>query len=297
MSTVGHSYLLRVASARAIAIAAMAILAGCEGTVSVDMATNAAADPAIDQVLVDLEGVEFVDDSGKTESLTFTQPMRADLVDYIDGNLFRLFTDEQLPDGRYTSVRLLFESDENQDDDTVIVASGGEFPLTVDGTATSDVDFTIDEDSSSGESVVLTLDLRQSLSFDTDSREYSLAPVIRGVRAEDTGQIAGTVTVGCPAGTSLAQGGAVYLFTGEDVTPDDRDSQGTEPYLTTAVVTTFAGSGANYSFQFVPEGDYTLALTCRGDDEDASTSDELDFRSIVNVQVDAEETLTHNITI
>jgi Domain of unknown function (DUF4382) len=297
MST-GHSYIRkRVVGVRAMAIAVSAILVGCEGSVTVDMATNSTANPSITGVFVDLEGVEFVDDSGRTESLTFAQPLPVDLTDYIDGDLFRLFTDEQLPEGRYTSVRLLFESDEDAEDDVVTVLSGAEFELNVNGTAASDIDVTVEEDTSSAESIVLTLDLRQSLSFDEDSNEYSLAPVIRGVRAEDTGQLVGAVTAGCPAGTSLAQGGAIYLFAGEDQTPDDRDAGEAEPYLTTAVGTNVASSAASYSFPYVPEGDYTLALTCRGDEEDASTSDDLDFKSIANVQVEADATTTHNIPI
>jgi hypothetical protein len=298
MLAAGHSSIQkRVAGVRGLAIAAAAILVGCEGTVTVDMATNSAANTAIDQVLVDLEGVEFVDDGGNTESLTFDQPLRVDLADYIDSNLLRLFTEEQLPDGRYTSVRLLFENDEDNggDADAVTDLSGGEFPLTVNGTTTSEVDFTVDKDDSSRESVVLTLDLRQSLSFDDDSNEFALSPVIRAVRAEDAGQITGTVTAGCPAGTSLAQGGAIYLFQGEDVEPDDRDGAEPEPYLTTSLGTNFGSAGASYSFQYVPEGDYTLALTCRGDDEDATTDDDLDFRNITNVQVDAESTVTRDI--
>jgi hypothetical protein len=279
----------------ALLLAATLVLVGCEGSVTVDLGTNDPADPAVDQVLVDLEGVEFTSDSGSTEALRFDDPVRVDLAEYGDANLFRLFTDEQLPDGRYTSVRLLFEDDSDDENDFVIVESGGQFDLTVNATATSSVDFTVDKDDASRENIVLTIDLRQSLSFDDDSDDFTLVPVVRAVRAEDTGRIIGNVTASCPAGRTLAQGGAVYLFEGEDVDPDDRDGADAEPYLTAKVGGDFSNTSTAYSFSYVPEGDYTLALTCRGHLEDASTNDDLDFQNVSNVQVEAEETLTRNI--
>jgi hypothetical protein len=269
-------------------------IAGCEGTVTVDMGTTAAANPAIAQVLVDLEGIELSGSDG-TETLQFDEPIRMNLAEFVDGNLFRLFTDEQLPDGRYTGVRLLFEEDEEDDDDVVTVIDGREFALTVAATGPSDVAFTVDEDDSSREAIVLTLDLRQSLSFDDNLDEFTLTPLVRGVRLEDTGQIAGVVRANCPAGSSLVQGGSVYVFSGRDITPDDRDAGGVEPYLTTRVVVDVGNTIPAYTLRYVPEGDYTIALTCDGDEEDAATDDDLRFQEITNVSVRAEETTTQNL--
>jgi hypothetical protein len=139
---------------------------------------------------------------------------------------------------------------------------------------------------------VLTLDLRQSLRFDDAADRYTLTPAIRAVRTEDAGRIAGNVTASCPAGTSLAEGGAVYLFAGEDVVPDDRDDQGAEPYLTVPVIGAIGVPG--YSFEFVPAGRYTLALTCEGHEDDPATDDSIRFRDTANVRVQPERTATHD---
>lgn len=268
-----------------------AAVVGCEGTVTVDLETTAAGDAAIAQVLADVEGLEFSGDGG-TETLRFDEPVRLNLTEFADGNLFRLFAEEQLPDGRYTGVRLIFEEDQDEDD-VVILADGREFPLTVLAGTTSDVAFTIDENDSSREAIVLSLDLRQSLSFDDDANEFSLTPLVRGVRLDNAGQVVGAVTASCPAGASLAQGGAVYLFSGRDITPDDRDADGAEPYLTARV--DVDAVTAAYALRYVPEGDYTIALTCDGDAEDTATSDDIRFQEVDDVQVRAEETVTHDL--
>lgn len=281
------------AFARALTIFFTAVLVGCEGTATLDMGTTAAADPAIAQVLVDLEGIEL--QGGGGETFRFDEPVPINLAEFVDGNVFRLFTDEELSDGSYTGVRLLFSSDENdRNEDVVTLSDGREFPLTVAEGAVASVGFTVDRDESSRENVVLTLDLRQSLSFNDDSDEYSLTPFVRGVRTEDAGQIVGNVSANCPSGSSLQQGGAVYLFESEGVTPDDHDGVDPEPYLTTRIDVATTGV-PTYTLAFIPEGNYTIAMTCDGDEDDAATGDDLRFQNITNVRVRAEETLTQDL--
>jgi len=278
---------------RSLAVLATVSLVGCEGSVTLDLESTAPADPGIASVVVDLEGVAL-EGSGGTETLRFDEPVRVDLVDYIDGNLFRLFTDEELADGRYTRARLLIAAEED-DDYFVERFDGAQFELAVAEGTPSDVSFTVDKDNSSRDTIVLTLDLRQSLSFNDDTDEYTLTPLLRGVRTEDAGAITGAVTIDCPGGSLLERGGAVYLFAGEDVTPDDRDGQGVEPYLTTRV-TIAPGTAVtpSYAFDFVPEGDYTIVMTCNGDEDDAATNDDIRFRNASNVRVRAERTVTRD---
>jgi hypothetical protein len=276
---------------RGAIIAIAAILAGCEGTVSVDFGTNPPADPAIEQVLVELNGVEFQKSGGGVETLQFDSPQLVDLMDYLDGNDFRLFTDEQLSDGQYSGVRLLFGEDED-DANSVILTDNRDFALTLSGTdGFSDVNFTVDKDDSSNDSVQLTLDLRQSLQFDDDDDDGTvLTPVIRAIRVEDAGGVAGNVTVSCPPDSALA----IYLFEGE-VTPDDRDAAGVEPYLTTGVALDGSTSSSGYAFPFLPEGTYTLASTCRADDETPGVDEDLNFENVATVDVEAESSVTRNI--
>lgn len=277
---------------RAAVLAIAAVLVGCEGTVSVDLGTLAPADPQIEAVSVELDGVEFQKSGGGAETLKFDSPQIVDLMDYLDSNDFRLLTDEQLGDGNYSGVRLLFGPDEDEEN-KVVLSDGREFDLTLGGTTTfSAVDFTVDKKDSSKDDIQLTLDLRQSLQFDEDDNDGTvLTPVIRAIRTEDAGGVAGNVAVSCPANSVLA----IYLFTGKDVTPDDIDGAGVEPYLTTGVGLNGSSTLSGYAFPFLPESGYTLASTCRADEDTRTGNEELNFENVVSIDVEAESTLTRNI--
>lgn len=278
---------------RALGLLGTVALVGCEGTVTVDMGTMTAADPEISEVTVELNGVEL-EGSGGGQTITFDEPVRMNLLEFVDGNLFRLFTDEELPDGRYTGARLLFDPDD-EEDDAVTLFNGAGFELNVAEGVVADVAFTVDKDSSSDDNIVLQLDVRQSLSFDDATDVYTLTPVVRGVRTEDSGDIFGQVTRSCPSSSPLDRGGAVYLFTGRDITPDDRDGAGEEPYLTTRVlIEGGVQAPPEFILNFIPEGDYTIAFTCNGDEDDAATSDDIRFEDVANIEVRAEETTTHD---
>jgi hypothetical protein len=273
------------------AVAVLALLAGCEGNVTMDMTTELPADPDITQVVANVRGLEFTGSSG-TETLEFTQAQQLDFMDYADDeSTFRLFTSENLPEGSYTGVRLLF--DENQDDDEAFVAvagtSGGTFAMNVVQGDYASINFEFEDNDSTSESLTLMLDLRQSLSFNDDTDEYTFTPVLRAMPTGDISSIQGTLSVTCPAGDSLVEG-AVYLFEGENITPDDLDGAGVEPFATSPVFT-----NNFYSLRVLPEGTYTMAVTCIGNDDDAATDQDLEFRNIVNVELDANEVLERDL--
>src|SRR5688572_6115726 len=80
------------------AVALLALLAGCEGDVTVDMTTEQPADPAITSVLADVRGLQFRTGGG-TETLEFTDSQRLDFMTYAsDADALRMFTSEELPE-------------------------------------------------------------------------------------------------------------------------------------------------------------------------------------------------------
>jgi hypothetical protein len=278
------------------ALTLLALLAGCEGDVTVDMSTEQPANPNITQVVANVRGLEFTGSSG-TKTLEFRDPQSLNFMDYDDdNNAFRLFTSEQLPEGSYTGVRLLFEEDQNDDEAFVTVSGtdGGTFPLNITEGDYASVNFKFEDNDSKSESFTLMLDLRQSLTFDDDNDEFTFKPKLRAVRNEDIGSIRGDVTATCPAGDSLSEG-AVYLFQGENVTPDDLDGSGVEPFATTPVFTVNNNTSFVYSLRVLPAGKYTMALTCLGNDDDAATDEDLEFRNIVNVELDENEVLERDL--
>ena len=277
--------------ARAALLAAIGLLAGCEGEVTMDLGTELPSDPEITQVVANVRGVELTTSGGGTETLEFTESEAVDFIDLAgDNGVMRLFTGEELSEGNYTGVRLLFDED-RADDAFVTDSDGTEFPLNLAESDYASLSFSVDENDSSSESFTLLLDLRKALRFDEDNREYTLTPNMRAVNTEDMSRIEGNVSVNCPTGDDLGEG-AMYLYSGRDVTPDDIDGVGVEPFATAPLFPTQGGASFFYALRYLPAGDYTLAVTCIGNDEDAAVDEDMEFRDAVNVELDEGETIT-----
>lgn len=275
-------------------LALLALLSGCQGQVTMDLATELPANPNITQVNAFLRGLEFTTSSGSTKTMEFSASEQLNLINLAsDNGVLRLFTSENLSEGNYTGVRLLFDAD-RVDDAFVSTGAGTQFPLNIAEGDYASLTFNVESNKSSSDSFTLVLDLRQSLSFNTSDAEYTLTPALRAVETSEMSRIDGDVSVTCPAGESLARG-AVYLFQGRDVTPDDIDGSGVEPFATAPIFTSNNGTVFFYSLRYLPEGDYTLAVTCNGNDDDPLTNEDLRFRNVINVSLNNRETLTRNL--
>ena len=276
-----------------LAVAALALLlSGCDAAwITVDLGTDPPADPAISAVQANLLGLEFRKGDSTTTTLEFRDGEIVDLLDLTDTDPLRLFTNEELPAGSYTGVRLLFDPDQEQ---SRVTTSAGDTRLRLAAGTFAAVSFTVEDEKESREEFTLMLDLRQSLSFDEANDRYTLTPALRSVRTEDAAQVEGNVSVVCPVGTVLRDEGAIYLYSGRNVQADDLDGAEAEPYATTGVID--SGIAAfRYALRFLPAGNYTLAFTCQGDEEVPGSSEDLDFRSVENVEVEAGDVLQWNL--
>jgi len=268
-----------------VAAALVLLLGGCDARFTADFGTDAPADTEISRVQVNLLGLDFRKADGASSTLEFRRGELVDLLELRDGDPLRLFTDEQLPVGRYTGVRLLFDDDE---DDNAVTTGARKFPLRLADGDFAAVDFLVEDEEASQETLTLMLDLRQSLSFHEATDEYTLTPRLRAVRSGDAARIEGNVAAVCPDGTLSAPGAAIYLFSGTGVEPDDLDGATAEPFATTAVVRSGI-AGLRYALRFLPAGDYTLALTCNGSKDVLNVDDDLAFRNVQEVQLDEGE--------
>jgi hypothetical protein len=260
------------------------LLAGCDGVFTVDLGTDPPADPAIADVQANLLGVELRKADSTSTTLEFRDSEPVDLRDLATASTpMRLFTSETLPTGDYTGIRLLFDAGV---DAKVVDTTGSTFPLQLVAGNFADMDFTVEEDKRSTETLSLALDLRQSLAFDDATDEYTLTPVLRSVRTADAAQVSGTVSVTCPTGSTMLEDGAVYLYQGTNIDPDDLDGAGAEPYATTRIVRDLASGGAlTFALRFLPAADYTLALTCQGNTDVLGASNDLVFSNTQNISL------------
>ncbi len=265
-------------------IAIATLLAGCDGVFTVDLGTAPPADPAIADVQANLLGVELRKADSAVTTLEFRDSEPVDLRDLATASTpLRLFTSETLPSGVYTGIRLLFDTGV---DAKVVDTAGATFPMRLAAGNFAEMDFSVEEDKRSTETLSLTLDLRQSLAFDVATDEYTFTPVLRSVRTADAAEVSGTVSVACPAGSTMLEDGAVYLYRGKNVDPDDLDGAGAEPFATTRIVQDLSSGGAlNYALRLLPAADYTLALTCQGNADALGASNELVFSNAQNISL------------
>jgi hypothetical protein len=275
---------------RTLSIAASLFLANCEGTITTDLAVEAAADPDIRQIVVPFAGVEFRRDDGSSARVEFNSTEALDLLDLVGGQSLRLLTNEELPSGSYTGIRLLFGTT-SRDDTYVIDGIGGARELTIVEGDYAETAFTIADDERSHDSLVVALELRLSLSVSNE--RYRLAPYLRAVHADDAGTIEGTVTAPCLT-NAAARSPAVYLFQGEGIAPDDFGSSGAQPFATAPVIQTV--ERFTYELRFIPEGRYTLSFTCRGDREDPTVDDAIEFRGTRNIRLERAQTLQRDLS-
>jgi hypothetical protein len=75
--------------------------------------------------------------------------------------------------------------------------------------------------------------------------------------------VSGTVGSAFLSDSDCLVGAAVYAFKGKDVKPTERNSADSEPFATAPVDRTTGF----YHLILMPEGDYTLAFTCDGENE------------------------------
>ena len=266
------------------------LLGGCDGTLTADLATDPPADTAIRSVQVNLRGLDLpngrrhTDDAGVSIRANWSTCWICATGIRCDCSRMRACRRQVTPAcaalrrGRGRECR-------NE--------ASGDIPLVLAEGAYATVDFSVEDQKSSTEKLSLMLDLRQSLSYEKARNRYTLTPVLRSVSTDDAARIEGVVTVVCPLGTLLVPGEAAYLFAGKDVSPDDLDSAGVEPFATTSVVRS-ATTALVYSLRFLPAGDYTLALTCNGNDDVLGVDDDLRFRNVTNVRINNGDVVLRN---
>ena len=107
----------------AVATSAL-ILTGCGGdsssnddgeTGKVSMSvTDAPVNSALG-VYVQFSGVVLIKDDETQEELTFDEPKQINLLDYQAGNSVELFTDFEVEAGEYSQIRLMVDTEGNND--------------------------------------------------------------------------------------------------------------------------------------------------------------------------------------
>ncbi|WP_203143469.1 DUF4382 domain-containing protein [Marinobacter mangrovi] len=274
--------------------------AAATGSVSVGMA-DAPIDN-VDEVNITVTGVVLKPAGGDKITFEFDEPKSLNLLDLQNGNVASLIEDEEVPAGEYNWIRLMLS--DNPDDLNVMIGdaiytlevpSGSQTGLKLNTGFTvpagGDAAFTID------------FDVRKSLVEPVgNSADYFLKPSLRLIDNIEVGTLTGTVDSSTIIQTECADSqtyaGAVYVYNGTDVTPDDLGSAN-EPLVVVPVNEDVNEPGTyTYTNSFIAEGDYTVSYTCDmdelTDDNGEPLDEDLNFIDTQNTSVTAGETTTVN---
>jgi len=289
----------------AVSFSALAatLLVGCDsssssgsdsdsGSLSLSV-TDAPIDGA-DNVFVEFTAVEFKPADGSSITFTFDEAKSIDLLAQQGGNSAPLITDEDVPAGDYNWVRLAVNAEHDTVMDSYIVIGGDEHELEVPSGSQSGLKlnsgFTVPEGGSA--SFTIDFDLRHSIV--EANGEYKLKPVLRLIdnsgAATITGSIDSSTVIASKCDDASLFAGAVYIFTGHDIAPDDIDENSPNPIATAAVKLNEGATAYEYTAAFLSAGDYTVTYTC--DSDEADVDETLEFEEAVNVTLTEGETET-----
>jgi hypothetical protein len=248
------------------------------------------------------------------------EPVELNLLDYQQGETFTLFEDEEVPAGVYEHARLVLQAPAQTPGECalldplagshVVENGGGEVPIFVPSGAQTGVKlaspFRVPENGST--EIVVDFNLCQALHRPSAQTCYFLRPAFRVEAVQNTGRIAGTVeptlldnSNGLCSDSDPATGNAVYIYEGAGQTPGDLDAVAdgdADPFATARVELNTENGAYGYRAAFLPPGDYTVAFTCKADQErlpdpDAATldlqqaNDLLDFQEPQDATVEA----------
>lgn len=271
---------------------------GSTGTVSFGV-TDAPAMEFTD-VTISFTGISLKPVDGDWVEFTFDEPKSWNLLELQGGLSESLITDEEVPAGQYSELRLKINTggsyvvteDQPDVEKTLAVPSGEQSGLKLKGNfvvvADTATDFTID------------FDVRKSLVNPPGGSlaDYLLKPSLRLVNNLEVGSITGDVDYVTIQSTRLNDdgladcapdyAGSVYVYQGADVAPTDIDVTTDTGGPLMAVPVTDEDNDGMYSYvaAFLPEGEYTISYSCQLDDNELD--DPLDFQGTQNVTVVAD---------
>jgi hypothetical protein len=287
-----------------------AVLAGCgggssssstgdaTGTLSLDI-TDAPVDN-VTEVWVQFTGVRIQPRDGNAIEFAFEEPLNIDLLTLTGENSASLLNNQSVPAGEYNWIALDVNAQFDGDFSSHVVVDGGMVELQVPSGSQQGLrlvsGFTVTANQNS--SFIIDWDLRKGLTDPPGQAGMFLRPALRIVDRTEHGTISGTVAdaltmdASCTSDPAAGSGNLVYVYEGADVTPVDIDGSDPDPLTTGRVAVNDTAAGAyTYSIPFLSPGDYTVAFTCQGLDDDPEAANDLLFVQAQNAVVtNGEET-------
>lgn len=274
---------------------------GSTGTVSFGVTDAPATD--LSNVTIAFTELRLKPEDGDWVAFSLDGFEQVNLLDLQGGLTEPLITDEEVPAGNYTELRLIIDTEnsfvkkESTADAryTLAVPSGEQSGLKLKG------DFLVAADTTTN--FTIDFDVRKSIVDPQGGAlaNFMLKPSLRLVNNLNVGAISGQVDyaqISSKRGVDDTGGtladcqytGSVYVYEGADVKPTDLNVVNEEgnPLMVVPVEPDPDSVFYNYTAAFLPAGDYTIAYSCQSDNNEQD--DDIEFDGEQNVTVVANET-------
>lgn len=256
--------------------------------------TDAPIDQAT-QVVVQFTAIELKPRNGSSVVINLASPQSIDLLDLQNGETATLLDQHTIAAGQYDWLRLAVNAEFDNVYDSYIVFDNLQHELFVPSGAQTGLKlnqgFTVAEGQTAR--FVIDFDLRKSIVEPVGQPGYFLKPTLRLIDLQQVGALSGEIAEARII--SLCQGeelGAVYVYRGADVMPDDVDGRDPEPL--TSVLVYRDDERYRYHVGFLATGNYTAAYTCDAVNDLPESDQPLVFTTPANVVISTNATTTLN---
>lgn len=282
-----------------ISVAAMALTSCNDDSNSVGTLTLSITDAPVDgadNVFVQISAIEIHASANNNITETFDPPKQIDLLALQGPVSETLIEGLTLEATSYQWIRLTVDTE--NDLDTYIVINGANHELSIPSADQNGLKlvsgFNIPEDGEAN--FTIDFDLRKSVhtTGNGNNISYRLKPALRLIDNTRRGNVAGTVASTLLAGPACTSGNYVYIYEGDNIVPVDINNSDNGPLTTVPVVFNNDLSVYSYESDFLAPGDYTVALTCQGDDDDPESQDGIEFINPANITITANSTSSHD---
>ena len=250
---------------------------------------------AAEKVVVRFNGIEIKPADGDAISFDFSSPRDIDLLALQGGNAAPLISGESVPAGNYNWVRLKVSAVQDNVFDSYIQIDGVQYELRIPSGNETGLKlvsgFTVAQGGNAN--YTIDFDLRKSVVAPPGQAPVMmLKPALRLVNNIEVGTMTGVVDSSLIAAECEGEAtGAVYVYSGSDVSPDDLDGDAADP-LTSGAVTLDEGGTYRYTIAFLAAGNYTASYSCDTDADDPESDDSLVFVGTQNASITAGATTT-----
>jgi hypothetical protein len=250
--------------------------------------TLAVADTPVDgaqSVVVTFTGVQIQGASGAPIEFDFPSPFQVNLLNLQDDNFALLLDGADVPAGHYQWVRLMVDMSQSN----ITLADGSVHPLVIPSGDQTGLKLVSGFSVASEEDAVFTVDFDLRKSITLASGTYDFKPALRLVDVNRSGALEGEVSNAFSiGGVSIAAPAcqpAAYAYAGSGVTPVDiNPTSSVQPVQTANVMLDSFTGNFHYGFDYMPPGNYTVALVCAAGD-DPAVADTLSFSVAKNAAV------------